>query len=142
MKSFLSVPLTIVALVAITTIAASSPVGVIEDAPTGLFCGKKLGIISENMTIYGNNTFEYHNLVTPPFVKKIHINCYNEKFIWDSENNELNLTAAASNPNDCLTKAAKESKSGFPTFTFDGTNINSKNKFGSLKMKPSSTGSC
>ena len=89
MKSYLSIS-TIIALLAFGTIASSSPLGDITGAPpTGLFCGKKLGIISENMTIYGNSTFEYHNLVTPPFVKKIHIDCYAEKFVWDSQNNEL-----------------------------------------------------
>ena len=89
MKSYLSIS-TIIALLAFATIASSSPLGDITGAPpTGTFCGKKLGIISENMTIYGNNTFEYHNLVTPPFVKKIHIDCYAEKFVWDSQNNEL-----------------------------------------------------
>ena len=37
---------------------------------------------------------------------------------------DRHFTSILSNPNDCLTKAAKESKSSFPTFTFDGTNIN------------------
>ena len=107
--------------------------------PTGLFCGKLPLIIKENMTVYGNNTFDYHNDVN---VAKIHIDCYGEKFEWDSANNDFNLTAIQNDPTDCLTKASTTYKTGFPSFTFDGTNIVSKNKYGKLKMKPVSGSVC
>ena len=108
-------------------------------APQGLFCGKVPFIIKENMTVYDNGTFDYHNDV---MIKKISINCLREKFVWDSANNSFNLTANANDPSDCLTKASATYNTGFPTFTFDGTNIVSKNHYGTLKMKPASAGNC
>ena len=120
-------------------LASAASADITNGPPTGLFCGKLPFIIKENMTVYGNSTFDYHNDV---MVAKIHIDCFGEKFEWDSANNDFNLTAIQKDPTDCLAKASATYKTGFPSFTFDGTNIVSKNKYGKLKMKPVSGTQC
>merc|ERR1712072_198698 len=134
----------LLSLVFVATTALRVRVQHQDDAPQGLFCGKLMGIIHENMTITGTN-FSYNNRVTPPFHKPIVVSCPSEAFVWKSSGGGkgiLDITADLDDPNDCLAKAGAGDPKSRPSFEFDGKNIVSKNGYGSVKMEPEPSGTC
>eukprot|EP00937_MAST-01D_sp_MAST-1D-sp2_P006071 g6071.t1 len=102
------------------------------DPPVGTFCGKIPLIITENITVRADNTFDYFNDVS---VAKIHVACAGEKYKWDGSGS-MDISAALADPSDCLSKSTSGTPKAVPTFSWDGSVISSKNGYVTLKMKP------
>jgi len=111
---------------------------IVGDAPVGIFCGSVPFIISMNMTVHTDGTFDYNNDIK---IKRQTVSCLGEKFKWDEASKSFDISGALADPSDCLAKAISQDPKAKPTLTYDGTNIVAKNGYGTLKLKPSS-GNC
>ena len=100
------------------------------DPPVGTFCASVPFIIKENITVRPDHTFDYFNDVG---VAHVHVACRNETYKWDGSGS-MDISALLANPNDCITKATSGEPKSVPTLSWDGTNVISKNGYGTLKM--------
>ena len=75
-------------------------------------------------------------------VAHFHVSCPNEPFVWDDSSKTLDISKNLADPSDCIAKAVTQQPKAKPSFTYDGTNILSKNGYGTLKMKPATGSSC
>merc|ERR1712072_466130 len=117
------------------TLDLYKPPTLVSGAPTGTFCGGVPFIISMNMTVHDDSTFDYHNNVK---VAHKTVDCTGEKFTWVDSTKIFDISKALADPNDCLAKAVAQDSKSKPTLSFDGTNVVAKNGYGTLKLKPCS----
>ena len=70
------------------------------------------------------------------------VSCANISYVFDASTGNMDVSAEYANPASCLAQAAAGNSKTKSTFTYDGTNIATKNGYGTLKVKPSSAAKC